>query len=222
MDDFRCGVVKSAYGRVLEFGPGGGANFKCWGKDRQSNITDFVGVDPNQKFARKLQETAEKEGVPFNTTLVGLRGEDVDIEPASFDFVVATHVLCSVSDRKQVLRQVERALKPGGTFLFMEHVLARTWESEVGFVDTDAEMVLWWQKLVAPFFNVVGRGCTFSEQWTDLLFLQDLGMDLKLSHIAAPHSLSILRPHVVGYAHKPLQREPEPEHESTHESEQNS
>lgn len=36
--------------------------------------------------------------------------------------VVATHVLCSVDDIDAVLAQVSRALKPGGTYHFMEHV----------------------------------------------------------------------------------------------------
>ena len=40
------------------------------------------------------------------------------------DAVVSTLVLCSVSDPAAVLRGILRVLKPGGRFLFLEHVLA--------------------------------------------------------------------------------------------------
>jgi hypothetical protein len=36
--------------------------------------------------------------------------------------VVATLVLCTVNDPEQVLTEVERVLRPGGSFLFAEHV----------------------------------------------------------------------------------------------------
>jgi ubiquinone/menaquinone biosynthesis C-methylase UbiE len=34
-------------------------------------------------------------------------------------------VLCSVVDQKRALGEVARVLKPGGKFLFIEHVAAR-------------------------------------------------------------------------------------------------
>ncbi|NIV75570.1 MAG: methyltransferase domain-containing protein, partial [Gammaproteobacteria bacterium] len=42
----------------------------------------------------------------------------------SFDTVLTTHVLCSVSDQGAVLAEVRRVLRPGGRFLFLEHVAA--------------------------------------------------------------------------------------------------
>ena len=43
---------------------------------------------------------------------------------SSFAAVIITLVLCSVQDQSAVLREVQRVLKPGGKFYFMEHVIA--------------------------------------------------------------------------------------------------
>ena len=62
-------------------------------------------------------------------------GIDVDVRAAtaealpvadhSVDAVIATLVLCSVRDPEATLREVRRVLRPGGRFVFVEHVAAR-------------------------------------------------------------------------------------------------
>src|SRR5678815_5360034 len=42
----------------------------------------------------------------------------------SFDTVLATLVLCSVQDPGRVVSEIHRVLRPGGTFLFLEHIAA--------------------------------------------------------------------------------------------------
>ena len=44
----------------------------------------------------------------------------------SVDAVVCTLTLCSVPTPEVVLAEVQRVLKPGGQFLFLEHVLSET------------------------------------------------------------------------------------------------
>ena len=77
---------------------------------------------------------------------ITLKGENLQIEPGTFDFVVATHVLCSVDDILLVLNQVSRALKSGGTYIFMEHVIAPE-NSGMYFA----------QKIVEPFIYIIGE-----------------------------------------------------------------
>jgi SAM-dependent methyltransferase len=50
--------------------------------------------------------------------------EQTDLPDASADVVLSSLVLCSVADPRQVLAEVRRVLRPGGRFVFVEHVAA--------------------------------------------------------------------------------------------------
>ena len=52
------------------------------------------------------------------------RGEALPLDDASVDAVVATLVLCTVENPAAVLAEVARVLRPGGRFVFVEHVAA--------------------------------------------------------------------------------------------------
>jgi ubiquinone/menaquinone biosynthesis C-methylase UbiE len=43
-----------------------------------------------------------------------------------FDVQVSTLVLCSVDNPSQVLQEIARVLKPGGRYVFLEHVRAES------------------------------------------------------------------------------------------------
>ena len=93
LDDVRCPLVQSVSGRVLELGPGAGANFRCLAN--ATGITEYSTVEPNDKFTPALLAEAEKQSLPFPLTPTWLKGEDLDVDAASFDSVLATHVLVS-------------------------------------------------------------------------------------------------------------------------------
>ena len=50
--------------------------------------------------------------------------EDLPFEDAAFDVAVSTLVLCGVDDQPRALRELRRVLRPGGQFLFFEHLRA--------------------------------------------------------------------------------------------------
>jgi ubiquinone/menaquinone biosynthesis C-methylase UbiE len=52
------------------------------------------------------------------------RAEELELGDATVDAVVCSFVLCSVRDQAAVLAQVRRVLRPGGRFVFAEHVAA--------------------------------------------------------------------------------------------------
>ena len=150
LDETRCVTLglRSIVGDVIEFGPGPGTNFRCW--NGSSGVHRWVGVEPNAAFEAAQEEEATARHVNFPRQTVWLRGEDVDVEPASFDAAVLTHVLCSVDDPAAVLAQAARALRPGGRAYVMEHVAA-----------PEGSWMRVFQKLLAPVFAIVANGCQF-------------------------------------------------------------
>jgi ubiquinone/menaquinone biosynthesis C-methylase UbiE len=120
---------------VLEIGPGFG--------DAAPDVARAAGraglrlrrlylAEPNARFADILAKKA-RDG-----TLLGGGGEsacDVVVLPspaeslpsipsASVDVVLSQLVLCSVRSQRKVVEEVWRVLKPGGRFVFCEHVKA--------------------------------------------------------------------------------------------------
>ncbi|MPZ86267.1 MAG: methyltransferase domain-containing protein [Actinophytocola sp.] len=57
------------------------------------------------------------------------RAERLSLPDGSVDAAVATFVLCSVTDQRAALAELFRVLRPGGRYVFAEHVAARpgTW-----------------------------------------------------------------------------------------------
>ena len=104
-------------GRVLEIGPGAGANLPLYPRD-----TTLFGIDPNRFMFRYLREEAREAARTMH--LLNGRAESLCLSDNAIDAVVCTHVLCSVDDLDAALREILRVLKPGGLFVFFEHVVA--------------------------------------------------------------------------------------------------
>ena len=104
-------------GTVLEIGPGTGANLPFYPKGIR-----WIGIEPNPHMHDYLRKRAAALGIEVDLR----RGiaEQTDLAPESVDTVISTLVLCSVDDLPAVLAEIHRVLKPGGRFLFLEHVAA--------------------------------------------------------------------------------------------------
>lgn len=103
---------------------------------------DIIGIDPNDKMAsyaqisaRRARVTGKSRLTPTGTaapnTLRVVHGvsEALPLPEGSCDAVVCTLTLCSVVDPEASLAEIKRVLKPGGKFLFWEHVLSETDEA---------------------------------------------------------------------------------------------
>ena len=193
MDGVKCAVLAGATGRVLELGPGPGYSFRCFANRTDGAIAEWVGVEPNAYFQPAIDAKREEFELPFGTSLVWKRGEELDIEPHSFDSVVGTHVLCSVGDVDAVLAQVARALKPGGKFHFLEHVSDKQgrWGITLG------------QRLASPLLGVIAHGCQIKPIWEALERARDarLFRALEVEHSdITTMPLPFLWPHISGEA----------------------
>jgi SAM-dependent methyltransferase len=103
---------------VVELGSGVGANLRYL-----SPGSTLVALEPNPHMHRRLRAAAERRGVHLD--LRERVAERTGLPDASVDTVISSLVLCTVPDPAEVLAEVRRILRPGGTFRFVEHVAAR-------------------------------------------------------------------------------------------------
>ncbi|WP_292373237.1 MULTISPECIES: class I SAM-dependent methyltransferase [unclassified Methanosarcina] len=101
-------------GKVLEVGVGTGRNLKYYPVGCR-----VIGID---KSAGMLQKAREKAEGMKNITLYPMDAEHLEFPDNSFDYVVATFVLCTIPDPVKALREMRRVLKPSGELIALEHV----------------------------------------------------------------------------------------------------
>ncbi len=102
---------------IVEIGPGVGANFRYL-----SPGTRVIALEPNPQMHGALRAMAAKHGVSLK--LVERSATDTGLPDNSVDWVVSTLVLCTVADPGATLSEIRRILRPGGQFVFIEHVAA--------------------------------------------------------------------------------------------------
>jgi SAM-dependent methyltransferase len=109
-------LVSPAEGRVLEVGGGTGFNLPYY----PATVTSITVTDPVDGMLRRTRARAAKVGKEITATKAS--AEELPFEDGSFDTVLASLVLCSVRDQDRALAEMRRVLKPGGRYLFLEHV----------------------------------------------------------------------------------------------------
>jgi SAM-dependent methyltransferase len=102
---------------VVEIGPGVGANIRYLPPG-----STLIAIEPNRYMHGPLRETAHRYGVRLE--LRECMAEQTGLPDGSADSVISSLVLCSVHDPAAVLAEMRRILRPGGTFRFVEHVVA--------------------------------------------------------------------------------------------------
>lgn len=120
-EPLRRELIEQAHGLVLEIGAGTGLNFPLY---VPQSVTQLSAIEPDSTMLAYARQRERLARVPL--TLTQASAETLPFAADSFDCVVATLVLCSVSEPEQALREVRRVLKPGGTLLLLEHVRARS------------------------------------------------------------------------------------------------
>jgi ubiquinone/menaquinone biosynthesis C-methylase UbiE len=111
-------LLANARGRVLEIGVGTGLSFPHYPRE----VEELVGIEPSEPMLRRARRRAA--GLGREVKLVQAPAEALPFEDRSFDTVVTLAVLCSVDDPPRALAEIRRVLRPGGRFVFLEHVRA--------------------------------------------------------------------------------------------------
>lgn len=103
-------------GCVIEVGAGTGASFPYY--DPSAHV---LAIEPDRSMAKRAERGAAHARADIDILeSTDLVLEDLPIESA--DHVIATLVLCSVDDPLGTLARIRAVLKPGGTYVFIEHV----------------------------------------------------------------------------------------------------
>jgi ubiquinone/menaquinone biosynthesis C-methylase UbiE len=110
---------------VVEVGMGSFPNALYY---KKSKGLDIIGVDPNDRMEGFARDSASRAGLLKGDNLRIVHGvsEALPLADNSADAVVCTLTLCSVVDPARSVAEIKRVLKPGGKFLFWEHVLSQT------------------------------------------------------------------------------------------------
>ena len=87
-------------GRVLEIGGGTGANLSFYG----TGIEELVLTEPEEPMARRLERKLRGYSLPAR--VVRSPAETLPFDDGSFDFVVSTLVLCTVTDLGGSLQEI--------------------------------------------------------------------------------------------------------------------
>ncbi len=166
-------------GTVVEIGAGAGPNAEYLGAG-----VEWVAVEPNVHFHPHLREAAEARGLELE--LVGDVAERLPLADGEADAVISTLVLCSVDDVPGVLQEIRRVLKPGGRFVFIEHVAA-----------PEASRLARWQRRLRAPWGVIADGCRPNQD--TLAMIERAGfarVDAERFRVRA----GLVAPHVAGVA----------------------
>jgi len=100
---------------VVELGSGAGASMRYLAPGSR-----LIAIEPNPHAQGALRRNAARYGIDLEIRRE--RAESTGLPSASVDAVICTLVLCTVEDPAAALAEVHRILRPGGRFVFIEHV----------------------------------------------------------------------------------------------------
>jgi ubiquinone/menaquinone biosynthesis C-methylase UbiE len=114
-------LFSEASGRTLEIGAGSGYNLPHY-TDR---VTELVVSEPSPHMRDHLRERLVSDPPPVGSwELADASAESLPFEDESFDTVTGGFIMCSIPDPPAALAEIARVLRPGGRYIFLEHVHA--------------------------------------------------------------------------------------------------
>jgi ubiquinone/menaquinone biosynthesis C-methylase UbiE len=138
--EIRREVLGEAHGRVLDVGTGTGSNLPLF----PAAVEELVLAEPDANMQSVLRRKLSGMGGEA-IELVQAPAERLPFEDASFDCVTCTMVMCTMPNPRAGLDEVARVLKPGGKFLFLEHVRSE----DPGFARTQDRLERPWRFIAA-------------------------------------------------------------------------
>jgi len=141
-------LVSAARGRVLEIGGGTGLTLRHY-----TAATSVTVCEPDPGLRARLVNRTARTRVPVTVLDGGVpglmepTGSGPRLKPGSFDTIVCALVLCTVADVEGALAEMRELLRPDGSLLFLEHIVATG--RRLAFV----------QRALTPLWSHVAGGC---------------------------------------------------------------
>jgi SAM-dependent methyltransferase len=180
--EIRRDALASARGEVLEIGAGTGLNLRAYPRE---GITRIVATEPDAAMSRHLRDKVAEAPAPVD--VIEVHGERLPFADATFDTVVGTLVLCEPKDPAVVVAEIARVLKPGGRYLFVEHVRSE-----------DPKLARR-QDRAAPLWRTVSGGCNCNRD--TLATIEASGLDVERVSVGSfPKAMKIVKPLLRGSA----------------------
>jgi SAM-dependent methyltransferase len=174
----KLALMGSLHGRILEIGPGPGVNLGYYPPD-----IDWLGIESNLSYYPVIRAEAERRGMRVE---LRASANTLDADDASMDAVVSMFALCTVPAPATTLAEVLRILRPGGKFVFLEHVAAP--------VGTALRLM---QRASRPFWVTFAEGCLPDADTLPLI--QAAGFS-SVDYEAFSVNVPLISPHVAGVA----------------------
>jgi len=182
--DWRRELLKNVNGKVLEIGAGTGASLTLYPKSSELEL--FLS-EPDANMRGQLEEKVSQQKLS-NVVVLSSPGEVIESKDDFFDVVFVSLVCCSVTDVQASLREIKRVLKPGGSFVFLEHVAAETGSSRRK-----------WQNRLNMLWRKIAGNCHLNRETEQ--HIRDAGFNIQdIKHESMRKAMSIVRPTIRGVA----------------------
>lgn len=151
LEKHRRDTLAEVTGDVLEVGFGTGLNLQYY----PEQIHKIATVDSNPGIQAIAQKRIVASSIEVEHHV--LSGENLPMADRSFDSVVSTFTLCSIAEVEKAIAQIDRVLKPGGRFFFLEHGLSN---------EPDVQI---WQNRLTPIQRRIAGGCHLNRNIRQLI-----------------------------------------------------
>lgn len=166
--------IPQARGEVLEIGMGSGLNLPFY----PAAVQHVYGVEPSVELQKMARERVLKTHIKVDF-LTQSAEVSLPLSAASVDTIVSTWTLCSIPQVVDALKEMRRVLKPGGSFVFLEHGRA-----------PDLRVVAW-QNRLTPLWKRFTGGCHLNRKMDDLITGAGFKIDnLKTFYLPGPRPMT--------------------------------
>ncbi len=177
--ELRAALVGRVSGHTVEIGAGTGLNLALYPSE-----LDLIAAEPDEAMRARLAKRARH--IRPQTRVEPWPAEALAVDDGSVDTVLSTLVLCTVSELEATVDEIRRVLRPGGRFLFLEHV--RSGDPGVARL----------QRALRGPWRFCAVGCTLDRQ--PLALLDRAGFAVEAMPVQIPRAPRFLTEAVMGAA----------------------